>query len=388
MEEKVLMKTGCGTEKTDAPELRVAAVIGKMVHGGVESIVFSLARAMQQSGSPVAFDFYYDDDSTRLPPEDLIRGGARFFRIPRYQKPFAFLKTLVSAFKRERYLIVHSHLNTMSFLPLLAAKFAGVPVRIVHNHSTAHDGEGMKTTLKKMLRGPATWVATDKFACGEAAARWMYGEKAVTDGSVYVLLNGVDPEGFTFDAAARSAVRKEFGIPEATFVMGHIGRFTYAKNHARLIEIFAAAHRLNPDSRLILVGAGELEEGIRRLVSYAGLTDLVTFAGVRRDAGRLYSAFDAFVLPSFYEGLPVVGIEAQFNGVPCVFSAGITPEAAVNKNVSVLPLTETNEAFARVAMESKRCEPSTEMERFDIRTSAEKLERFYLDQAERCAAKR
>lgn len=360
--------------------VRVAAVIGKMVGGGVESVAFNYCRAIPEEAG-VRFDFYYDDDSTAEPPPELLRRGARFFRIPRYQRLPAFLKTLYRRFREERYPIVHSHLNTLSVFPLLAARLAGVPVRICHNHSTAHPGEGKKTLLKKLLRRPAQWFATDFFACGDRAARWMYGDKAVDAGRVTVLKNAVDSRRFRFDPDARQALRAALDIGEGTFVLGHVGRFTYAKNHRRLLEIFAALRRLRPDSLLLLVGEGELLPDVRGRAEELGLADAVRFLGLRQDVNRIYSAMDAFCLPSFYEGLPVVGVELQWNGLPCCLSDMVTQEVLVNPNVRALPLAAPPEDWAGALLSLSRCAPGPGMAEFDISAQAERLSNDYLRRA-------
>lgn len=364
-------------QQTEHKPMRVAAVIGKMVRGGVESVVFNYARAMQKRWPEIGFDFYYDDDSTQPPPEDLVAAGARFYRIPRYQRMPAFLSALVRAFRKEGYTIVHSHLNTMSVFPLFAAWLAGVPVRICHNHSTDHAGEGKKSLLKRALRPFARVFATDYFACGDTAARWMYGDAAVDEGQVTVLANAVDKTRYGFDAAARAELRSELGIAESTFVLGHIGRFTYAKNHNGLLEIFAALKEQRDDAVLLLVGEGEREEEIRGQVAAMGLSDSVCFLGVRKDANRLYSAFDAFCLPSFYEGLPVVGVELQWNGLPAVFSDRVTREALVNENVRMLSLIEPASVWAEALLSLRRQAPDAAMERFDIERQAERLAAYY-----------
>ena len=365
-------------QPTGETTVRVAAVIGKMVRGGVESVVFNYARAIQRTGANIAFDFYYDDDSTQGPPEDLLAAGARFYKIPRYQHMPAFLKTLYAAFHRECYPIVHSHLNTMSLFPLFAAWLARVPVRICHNHSTDHAGEGKKSLLKRFLRPFAYLFATEYFACGDKAARWMYGDAAVDAGRVTVLPNAVERARFAFDPAAREAVRGELGISASTFVLGHVGRLTYAKNHEGLLRIFAALLKKRADALLLLVGEGEREAEIRAAVEELGLTDSVRFLGVRRDANRLYSAFDAFCLPSYYEGLPVVGVELQWNGLPAVFSDRVTEEARVNENIRALPLDAPAEDWAELLLSLTRQVPDPAMAKFDIDLQAERLAGWYL----------
>jgi glycosyltransferase EpsF len=205
-----------------------------------------------------------------------------------------------------------------------------VPVRICHNHTTAHWGEGVKTLLKYILRPFNKVFATDYFACGETAGRWMYGDRCFDRGEVTVMPNAIDTEQFAFDPAARAALREELGIPQDAFVVGHVGRFMYQKNHRFLVDIFAEVLKKKPEAVLLLVGEGELMESIREKVKARGISSSVVFTGARREVNKLYSVMDVFCLPSFYEGMPVVAWEAQANGLPCVFSNKISQEAGNN----------------------------------------------------------
>ena len=160
-----------------------------------------------------------------------------------------------------------------------------------------------------------------------------------------------------------------------------MGRFTYAKNHRRLLEIFAALRRLRPDSLLLLVGEGELLPDVRGLTEELGLAGAVRLLGLRQDVNRLYSAMDAFCLPSFYEGLPVVGVELQWNGLPCCLSDMVTQEVLVNPNVRALPLAAPPEDWAGALLSLSRCAPGPGMAEFDISAQAERLSDYYLRRA-------
>lgn len=306
--------------------IRIAQVLNRMDTGGIEAVVLNYYRHIDRGR--VQFDFYFAQGSSLPQRQELEQLGAGLYPIPPYSRPFAYHKALYAAFRQRGYKIVHAHLSTMSIFPLFAAWRAGVPVRICHNHSTAHWGEGKKTLFKYILRPFNKLFATDWFACGERAGRWMYGSRAFDAGRVTVLPNAIDAAKFAYDPAARKRLRGELGIPQDAFVVGHVGRFTYAKNHLFLLRVFAQLCREKPDARLLLVGEGELEAQVRQGVHASGLAGRVVFAGVRQDADKLYSAMDAFCLPSCFEGMPVVAWEAQANGLPCVLSEAVPREAA------------------------------------------------------------
>ncbi len=360
--------------------LRVAQVLGRMDYGGIEAEVLNYYRHIDRS--KVQFDFYCAQGSALPQREELQALGAGLYPVPTYSHPLAFHRALYQAFRERGYKIVHAQLSTMSVFALFAAWRAGVPVRICHNHSTAHRGEGAKTLLKYLLRPLNRLFATDRFACGQAAGRWMYGARAMESGRVTVWPNAIETARFAYDPAARAALRAELGIPQHAVVIGHIGRFIYQKNHAFLLDVMAQLRHLAPQARLLLVGEGEWLPRLRARAEQAGLAGQVVFAGARRDAAGLYSAMDVFCLPSFYEGMPLVAWEAQANGLPCLFSEHIPAEAAVTPQAHTLPLSAGAAAWAQAALElagQRAAAPDTAA--CDIAPWAEKLGRWYCEKA-------
>lgn len=333
-----------------AEPIRVAQVLNRMDSGGIEAVVMNYYRHIDRD--KVQFDFYFAEDSSFPQREELEKLGAGIYPIPAYSRPFQYHRALYKAFKDKQYRIVHAHLSTMSVFPLFAAWRAGVPVRICHNHSTAHWGEGLKTLLKYVLRPFNKLFATEYFACGETAGRWMYGDRCFKRGKVTVMPNAIDTEKFAYDPEARVALREELGIPEDAFVVGHVGRFMYQKNHSFLIDVFAELVKQRPDAVLLLIGEGELMEKIEKKVQRIGIEGKVIFTGARQDVEKLYSVMDVFCLPSFYEGLSVVAWEAQANGLPIVFSNKIPKEAGIGTNYKFLPLKEKS-AWVRALFEGK-----------------------------------
>lgn len=355
-----------------AEAIRVAQILGRMDSGGIETVALNYWRHMDRSR--VQFDFYFDERSVMPCREELLRGGAGLYPLPPYSHPLQYHEALRRALRAKGYRIAHAHLSTMSVFALFAAYHAGVPVRICHNHSTAHWGEGAKTALKYALRPLAGLFATERFACGEAAGRWLYGGKRFDAGGVTVIPNAIDTARYAYDEEARRRLRAQMGIPQDAYVLGHVGRFMYQKNHRMLLAIFAELLKRRPDALLLLVGEGELEASLRARVKETGLADRVIFAGVRRDADKLYSAMDAFCLPSFYEGMPLVAWEAQANGLPCVFSEAVTREAQC-RDAAFLPLSAPPARWASALLAGERgmgAHPP------DIRLEAARLQEIYI----------
>ena len=355
--------------------IRIAQVIGKMAAGGVENVVYNYYRTVDHA--KVQFDFFVDEDSTASFPQDLEKMGARVYVVPAYQTLFPYLKKLHALFKENRYIIVHAHINTLCIFPLFAAWRAGVPVRICHSHSTAHWGEGKKTLLKYLLRPFTKLFATDYFACGERAGRWMYGSSRFERGCVHVMPNAIDTNKFAYDETARYRLRAELGIPQEAFVAGHVGRFTYAKNHSFLLQIMEHLKMQRQDAWLLLVGEGELEKAVKQQANTMRLADRIIFSGARADVNKLYSAMDVFCLPSFYEGLPVVALEAQANGLPCLFSDKMTKEVVLTPAARQLSI-ENAEVWADAIQHAQRQKACALPETYDISSAGKWLQDYYI----------
>lgn len=356
--------------------IHIAQVVGKMLNGGVEAVVMNYYRHIDRS--KVQFDFIVDEDSTYIPRREIESLGGRIFIIPPYQKINKYIPALIKLFKENNYKIVHSHINTLSVFPLYAAKKAGVPIRIAHNHSTAAPGEWKKNILKYTLRPFAKVYATHYAACSRYAGEWLFGKKSMERGEVTVFNNAIDLDKFKYDENVRNEVRKELGL-EGKFVIGHVGRFCYQKNQEFLVDVFEEVYKQNSNAVLMLVGDGtdrkKIEEKVRKLRGE------VILLGNRTDVYRLYWAMDVFVLPSRYEGLGIVVIEAQTAGLPCVVSDAVPSEAKILEGTEMLNLEKPKE-WAEQILERERVPKKDTTEAiqragFDIACEKERLQQFY-----------
>ena len=363
--------------------IRVASVIGRYIGGGVEAVTINYYRNIDKN--KVQLDFICDEDSTNIPYEEIERMGGKVIIIPSYSKPFKYHKALKRVLKEGNYKIIHSNINTLSVFSLFAAKCAGVPVRIAHSHSTTNKKEKKKNLMKQILRPFSKVFATDYMCCSELAGRWLFGNKEYDKGNVYLLNNAIDLDKFKYNESLRKKKRKELGIKDDALVIGHIGRFVAQKNHDYLIDIFNEIHKKNNNSILLLAGQGPLMEDIKNKVKELNLDDNVKFLGQRNDANELYQAFDVFLLPSLYEGLPVVGVEAQAAGLLCYLSDDMTKETKVLDITKFMSLNNTPEEWANNILDDvkkyKRIDTSKEMtdKNFNIKEEAKKLEEYYLN---------
>ena len=362
----------------------VAQIMGKWFGGGVEAVIMNYYRNIDRS--KVQFDFICDEDSTNIPYDEIKKLGGRVIICPPYQKIFEYERFLIDLFKKNNYKIVHSNINALSVFPLRAAKKTGVSIRIAHSHSTTNKKEWKKNLMKQTLRPFSKKYATDYFACSELAGRWLFGNKEYDNGNVYLLNNAIDLDKFKYyDEKVRKEKRKELNINDDTLVVGHIGRFVAQKNHTFLIDIFNELHKKEKNSILLLIGQGPLMNEIKQKVETLGISDSVKFLGQRDDVNELYQVFDVFLLPSLYEGLPVVGVEAQATGNLCILSDFMTQETKILDTTKFISLDMKTEDWVSIILDNyikfKRHDTTDEITKnnFNIKKETSELENKYVE---------
>jgi glycosyltransferase EpsD len=316
--------------------IRILHVVTKMDRGGLETMLMNYYRNIDRS--KIQFDFLVHRKEKGAYDEEIKSLGGKIFKLsPISLKNFLRYRKELKLFflNNKEYKIVHSHLDSLSALPLLAAKKANVPVRIAHSHTSSFDRDlklPLRASLKKLIR----FNATAFYCCSPLAAKFMFGKNFY---DYKVINNAIEIDKFRYNSRKRKKVRNNLNISDNTFVLGHVGRFNYPKNHIFLLELFKSVYEENNSSILLLVGTGDLENEVRSHVKRLGLVNNVKFLGSRTDISDLMQAMDYFVMPSLYEGLGMAIIEAQFSGLPILASAGVIPlEVKVSNKVKFLEL--------------------------------------------------
>lgn len=304
--------------------VRVAVVMGKMHAGGKKNLVMEYYRHIDRNR--VQFDFICDTDSNSVPKEEIEALGGRVYLIPPYQNIFANMKAMKKVFKENSYQILHGYNSTMNLFPMFVGKQCGIPVRINESISMGHRSD-KKNIIKNVLKPFSRCFSTHYMSNGEVCGRWQFGDKLFDAGKVTVFKTVIDTEKHKFEPELREKCRKEFGLKD-NIVIGHIGRFTAQKNTLFIIDIFNEIVKKEPKAKLLLIGHGELEEEMLVRIKDYGIEEQVLFLGKREDIHQFYNAMDCFLLPSLYEGLPVVGIEAECCGLPIFFSTEIPRESS------------------------------------------------------------
>lgn len=349
----------------DKHRYRVCVYCDRWQNGGVEAYLMNLFRFWNLSKldcelvvSEVTTDLYDAELETLGIPRRVTLAQQYPMPVKRILHNLAAVRALL---KSERYDAVYLNLsNSFTMCYAAMAKQAGVPVRIVHSHSTSIQ----KGTLRwlKMLghlmgRMLFTGAVTHKAACSREAAIWLFGQQCADSGQVQMIYNGVDIRRFVADDAQRQAARQALGL-EGKWVIGTVGRLTELKNTDFLIKAFAELSARKPNAYLLLIGEGELRESLEALITELGLQDKVCLYGATSEVPRMLWAMDVFCLPSRFEGSPVSVIEAQAAGCYCLVSDSVTHQCRICDNLSFLPV-EGNSAVWADAMENAKlaCTP-------------------------------
>lgn len=354
----------------------IAVVVGKMKGGGVEATVLSYVKHIHREN--IHFTLLVDEDSTVVPEALISSYGADLIYIPPYQHLFTYHRKLVEILGAKHYDAVHAHLTTLSVFPLFAAKCAGVPVRIVHAHSTAGKGEWKRNFAKYLLRPFSKVFATDLCACSEYAGKWLFGKRV----KFTELPNAIDfeSEQYRFSMKTRNDLRNQLCVGDA-FVIGHAGRLIPQKNHEFLLDVFSCFLAHIPNAELLLIGEGELLQTMQEKAARLGMKEHVVFLGQRNDVYNLYQAMDILLFPSFYEGKPLVPMEAQMSGLPALISDNITREIVLDESlVHFASLSESAESWASRLLELlPHCDAGCRIspQGFSKNNAIAKLELFY-----------
>lgn len=359
--------------------IRILQVIGIPI-GGVEVVIMNYYRHINRD--KIQFDFVFHNDMESVNVDEIKALGGKIYQVTPYnQNPIKFMSEIYHIIKAGNYKVIHNNMNTLAWFGLLPAWLANVPIRILHNHSTSIPSETKRNLLKAVFKPIARLFANQYWACSKLAAKWMYGEHY--DKSVQVINNAIDLKKFAFNQIKRDQLREKYNL-EDKFVIGHIGRFMYQKNHVFLVHMFVQLLKDIPNAVLVLVGEGPLRMEIEQVVEKLHIQNSVKFLGQCKDVQDLYSVMDIFVLPSYYEGLPVVSVEAQANSLPLLMSKYVTEEAIlVPSKTKCLPIDSYNiwvSAIKEVLKNTERNTPVYTIMRnagFDIRLEVEKLEKLY-----------
>lgn len=332
---------------------KILHYVSIMDRAGEETFIMNVFRSIDRSD--IMFDFLVTADREGDYDKEIHALGGIVRHIQLLRK--GHLKRLQNFFLLKKYLVFLSgeystfHIHTQhamdAVLDAMSAKLAGFRNIIVHSHST---NTLHHVKAHYLFRPLLNYFPIIRLACSAEAGKWLFG----TNGKYEIIKNGIVTERYLFDENARTRIRKKEAW-EGRPVIGHVGNFTYPKNHDFLLDIFAAFLQIQPDALLVLVGKGDLMDEVRNKTEKIGISDSVRFLGSRGDVNALYSAFDALVFPSRYEGLPVTLVEAQAADLPCLISDAISTEIDISQSLVRMSLKEDARKWAKCLAALLKC---------------------------------
>lgn len=309
----------------------------KILHVGLDSKLGGIETYLLKITSHVdmkrfQFDFLSFTGETPCFYSELREMGGRFqFITPRRQNAYRSWKDLNALIKREKYDIIHCHLNSLSYSDAVYAGLKQGAKVIVHSRNAGSSHQSSSSLLCRINKIFLPYDKLTLLAVSDKAGEWMFGKQRVFT----VFNNGIEAEKYSFSQEKRASFRNQLGIGEDVDVVLNVGAFRAQKNHSFIIDIFKHYLEKKPDSLLVLVGDGELLPPIKDKAKKEGIEDNVVFLGKRLDLDYILSASDRFLFPSLYEGFPNALLEAEASGLLCVTSDVITKQACLEGSISV-----------------------------------------------------
>ncbi|WP_018757163.1 glycosyltransferase family 1 protein [Paenibacillus terrigena] len=365
---------------------RILHVVSSLARGsGVMSVIMNIYQNLDKSN--VQFDFIFFKDVNDSYENEITSYGGEIYKIPRpsIKGMLTFYSFTSNFFKEnsEKYTALQIHEVYLCSILAPVAKRNGIKNIIAHCHNTMYADKFVNSIRNRVLCLPLKRVVDINFACSVAAGEFLFGKKAMRTGKVRVINNAIDCDKYKFDQDTRNNIRNELSINDK-FVIGHVGRFNEQKNHTQLLDIFVEIKKIRSNSQLLLVGEGPLKDYIKEKAETLGISKDILFLGQRSDVDRLLQSMDVFIMPSLFEGLPVVGIEAQATGLLCYMSDEVTEEVSISnlyfKSLNVPPHEWANDIIENFnGFQRKNNSLVIKRSGFDIKVEAKKTENYYLE---------
>lgn len=371
----------------ESRRLRVLQVGMTRNLGGIETYLIEQFRHLDKS--KIDYDFVNITGEYSICYEDeILASGSKIFKVvSRHKNPLLHYWQWFNILLQNKgvYDVIVLNTNSLEYVfPLVLGKIFGIPVRVIHSHNSGFENkQGLARRLlvgmnKKLL----AWSANLRFACSQFAGQWMF-----KDNPYYVIYNAIDIHKYDADLIVREETRNALGL-HTELTLLHVGRFSYQKNHSFLLDIFKEVHGIQPDSVLLLVGdtteESEFLTEVKRKIKAYGLENVVRLLGRRDDVNKIMQAADVLVMPSFFEGLTVVGIEAQASDLPLLLSDTVTKELGLLPSTQFISLEAGPTAWAEAIVNSKQHNRQSRYEElkaagYDIGNETERVEKLLID---------
>lgn len=361
--------------------IKIANFVCRLEFGGVESVILNYSDHLSKED----FDLHIVTQDINIQDciDQFVDKGFTIHIVP--HKKRSIIKNVFAVYKllkNEKYDIVHTHMTLTNFYVLFLAWICGCKVRISHSHNAFHTSNPLKRLMFYTISIVNEWVATDYFACGVDAAKFLFRGTKLT--KVFILNNALNLNKYRFDSELRLNLKEKLALSDE-FCIGHIGRFSEQKNHKALIQIAKRLKNKDINFIFLLIGDGELFSDIKQIVADENLDNYFIFIGSTTEACKYYQVMDVFVLPSLWEGFPVVGLESQIAGLPCIYSDVIDCRVKILRTTELLDVSDISTWSNRIVYYyTNPVKREVDLKYFrdlgyDIEFEGEKLERFYKD---------
>lgn len=359
--------------------IRILHMIGSLSLGGSQTMIMNIYRNIDRS--KVQFDFIVDHPEDMIFEEEIKALGGKIYVVPMFKG--YNIAEIIREWNRffcqhPEYKVLHSHVRSYASLYLPIAKKYGLKT-IIHSHSTSN-GSGFTALVKRIMQYPLRYQADCFLSCSELAGEWLFGKKVIKSDKFKILQNAIDLKEYQYNTEARDKIRKELGLNQET-LFGHVGRFHESKNPIFLLRVFQQIHERIPNSKLVMVGDGDLRNQIEETIKQLKIEKDVLLLGSRNDVRNILQAMDCFLFPSCWEGVPVTVIEAQASGLPCFISNTVTTDVGISEQVHYLPINQgvepwVNEVVSTV-LERKNVLEKIKQAGFDIKDTSKWLMELY-----------
>lgn len=338
----------------DEKKIKIIYFVDRLLRGGIQTFIYN--HILHIDRKKFNIDILILDDGEKYDMEDELKVlGIKIYKLtgiwPNTMQGYISYVVAANDFFRDHnnYDILHIHSSSKALPIAFFAKKYGIPHIIGHSHNIDFQTRNIvKHLMGDILKVPFRRVCNEYMACSKAAAKWLFGDNGLKN--VHYIKNGIDIYQYKFDPCKRVEMREKYNI-ENQFVVGHVGRFAKQKNHKFLIEIFKEIKNKKTDALLVLIGEGELEDEIRCQVDELALNDSVLFLGFHEDVYNYMQMMDCFLFPSLYEGLGIVLIEAQANGLSCYTTEEYVPkDVDITDNIVHISLDTSVEEWARMVL--------------------------------------
>ena len=355
--------------------------------GGIETYLIEQFRHLDKT--KIDYDFVNITGEYSICYEDeILASGSKIFKVvSRHKNPLLHYWQWFNILLQNKgvYDVIVLNTNSLEYVfPLVLGKIFGIPVRVIHSHNSGFENkQGLARRLlvgmnKKLL----AWSANLRFACSQFAGQWMF-----KDNPYHVIYNAIDIHKYDADLIVREETRNALGL-HTELTLLHVGRFSYQKNHSFLLDIFKEVYAIQPNSVLLLVGdtteESEFLTEVKRKIKEYGLANAVRLLGRRDDVNKIMQAADVLVMPSFFEGLTVVGIEAQASDLPLLLSDTVTKELGLLPSTQFISLEAGPTAWAKAIVNSKQHNRQSRYEElkiagYDIGNETDRVEKLLID---------